>query len=144
MTGGGGGTGGGTGGGGGTVGGGTTTAGCFGLVECYKAAMSEAEGMACDMKASMQDLQLIDAVYECSGNHCAGMSGAAAPASSTSRVSPRTSTAPPHSTTRAARPAIVASVLNGTAKLYGAQCQQTDAACNACTTQTNACLNDKS
>jgi hypothetical protein len=144
----GGGGGGGTGGAGG--GGGTTTAsiGCKSYVACLAAAMSAADAMACDAKATTNAKNILDAVDTCVGNYCLGMAGTAArckQSATDGSMQNLDGTAAFNATTGAPTGDCGACLLNGEAGLWGQQCMPTtDAACNtsACTQQTMACVND--
>jgi len=143
----GGGGGGGTGGAGG--GGGTTTSGvgCKSYVACLNAAMSDADAMACDMKASSNATTLLGAAEQCVGNYCLGMMGAAARCKLGTDMSFQNldGTAAFDATTGAPTGDCGACLLNGDAGLWGEQCMPTtDAACNtsACAQQTAACNAD--
>jgi hypothetical protein len=144
----GGGGGGGTGGAGG--GGGTTTSGvgCKSYVNCLAAAMSAADSMACDTKASANAKSILDAEETCIGSYCLGMSGAAArckQSATDGSMQNLDGTAAFDATTGAPTGDCGACLLNGDAALWGEACMPTtDAACNttACSQQTMACVND--
>src|SRR4051812_8964012 len=134
TAGGGGGGGGGTGGAGG--GGGTTTSGigCKSLVACLAAAMSQADAMACDAKASANAKNILGAEETCIGSYCLGMSGAAArckrgatDGSMQNRDGPAAFAMPPGAPTGDCG----ACLINGAPALWGDPCMPTnDPACN--------------
>jgi len=122
--------------------------GCKSYVACLNAAMSDADAMACDVKASSNAMSLLDAVDTCVGNYCLGMSGTAARCklnATDGSFQNLDGTAAFDMTTGAPTGDCGACLLNGDAGLWGEQCMPTtDAACNttACAQQTTACNND--
>ena len=145
------GSGGGGGGGGGDTNpdGGVTTAtlGCSGYVQCLLAAMSDADAMKCDSEAKSSATMLLDAVDQCVGNYCLGMSGG------TARCKQGTDGSLQNLDGTAAfdmngAPSgdCGACLVNGEAGLWGDSCMPAnDPACNtaACASQTSACQADK-
>ena len=131
--------------------GGITTAGvgCAAYVQCLEAAMSDADAMACDTKASSNAMTILDAVDTCVGNYCLGMAGAAARCklnATDGSMQNLDGTAAFDATTGAPTGDCGVCLLNGDAGLWGEACMPTtDAACNtsACTQQTAACQADK-
>ena len=131
--------------------GGTITAslGCAGYVQCLATAMSAADGMACDAKATANATTLLDAVDQCVGNYCLGMSGAIARCkqSATDGSMENLDGTPAFgATTGAPTGDCGACLLNGDAALFGDTCMPTtDPACNVstCASQTAACHADK-
>ncbi len=129
--------------------GGTTTAGvgCSAYVACLGAAMSEADAMACDNKASSNAKNILGAVDTCIGNYCLGMAGAAARCKQATDGSMENldGSAAFDATTGAPTGDCGACLDNGEAALFGQACMPTtDAACNtsACAQQTAACKAD--
>jgi hypothetical protein len=131
--------------------GGTTTAGvgCSGYVACLAAAMSDADAMACDAKASTNAKNILDAVDTCVGSYCLGMAGAAArckQSATDGSMQNLDGTAAFDANTGAPTGDCGACLLNGEAGLFGQACMPTtDPACNTakCAQQTTACQNDK-
>lgn len=131
--------------------GGVTTAsvGCAGYVQCLNAAMSATDAMACDAKASANAKSLLDAVDQCVGNYCLGMTGSAArckQSATDGSMENLDGTPAFNATTGAPTGDCGACLLNGDAALFGDTCQPTtDPACNtpSCGSQTAACQADK-
>ncbi|MGZ5252691.1 MAG: hypothetical protein ACXWCE_20915 [Caldimonas sp.] len=148
------GTGGAGGGGGGTTtpppDGGTTMAGigCNSYVACLTAAMSAADAMACDAKASTNATNILDAVDTCVGNVCLGMAGGGAArckAATDGSLTNLDGTPAFDATTGAPSGDCGTCLVNGEAALWGDTCMPaTDPACNtsACATQVAACHAD--
>ena len=123
--------------------------GCSAYVQCLAAAMSDADAMACDTKSSANAKTLLDAVDQCVGGYCLGMSGAAArckQSATDGSMENLDGTPAFNATTGAPTGDCGACLLNGDAALYGEACQPTtDPACNTskCAMQTAACQADK-
>ena len=130
--------------------GGITTAslGCAGYVACLENAMSDADAMACDQKATANATTLLNAAEDCVGNYCLGMSGAAARCkqSATDGSMQNLDGTAAFDMNGAPTGDCGACLLNGDAGMWGEACMPTtDAACNtsACAQQTAACTADK-
>lgn len=135
---------------GGTPDGGVTpTLSCSAYVTCLANAMSDADAMACDSKATTNATSLLDAVDQCVGNYCLGMSGATArckQSATDGSMENLDGTPAFDANTGAPTGDCGACLLNGEAGLFGEACMPTtDPACNTatCASQTSACQADK-
>src|SRR6185312_16945908 len=126
----------------------TASLGCAAYVACLENAMSDADAMACDQKATANATTLLNAAEDCVGNYCLGMSGAAARCkqSATDGSMQNLDGTAAFDMNGAPTGDCGACLLNGDAGMWGEACMPTtDAACNtsACAQQTAACTADK-
>jgi hypothetical protein len=122
------------------------TFGCSAFVSCLKAAMSETDAKACEMKVSMSGGQLFGAVLQCAGDFCAGTSGGTARCKfATDGTAQNIDGTAAFDMNGMPTGDCGVCLLNADATLFGEACQPTtDPACTACTSQIAACTADKS
>jgi hypothetical protein len=123
--------------------------GCYAYVQCLKAAKSDADAMACDMKVSQAAGMILGAVDICVASYCEGMAGGTARCKAGANNGPPTNldgTPAFNQTTGAPSGDCGTCLVNGESTLFGDACMPAnDAACTttACTQQISACANDK-